>query len=119
MSTLHRQHPTLLALALSLLGAISILGIAYCILALAGVQPCTLAECTLVLYGAYFAVCALSIVGLLRRKRWGIYALGSATFSVAVVALLQNEIRVRDVLVGALLVTAAVALLRPAWRDLD
>ena len=119
MSTLHRQHPTLLALALGLLGTLSILGIAYCVLALTGAQPCTLAECTLVLYGAYFVVCGIAILGILRWKRWGVYALGSATFSVAVVALLQNEVRVRDLLVGALLITAAVAVLRPAWRDLD
>jgi hypothetical protein len=119
MSTLTRKHPTLLALALTLFAAVSILGITYCVLALAGVESCTLAECTLVLYGVYFVVCGVSIVGILRWKRWGVYALGSATFSVAVIALLQNAFRMRDLLVGALLVTAAVAVLRPAWHDLE
>lgn len=119
MSTLHKQHPTLPALTLTLFGVVSILGLAYCILALTGTQPCALADCSLVLYGAYFAVCGVSILGILRWKRWGVYALASASFSLAVIALLQDQLRFQEALTGVLLATAAAFALRPVWQDLD
>lgn len=115
MTSINRRRGPALSLTLGLLEVISLSGLAYCALTLLGLQSCSLQQCVLVLYGAYFATSAICIVGIFRWKRWGVYGPGAATFSVAVINVIQGTAMLREFIVGMVLIAVAAALLRPAW----
>lgn len=119
MSTLNKPHSSLVTGMLGGLGFLGLLGLIYCLLALGGLQPSALQNDTLILYGVYCAVIIASVIGVLRWKRWGLYAIGSATFSLGVIGLFQNSLTPQDILIGIGVAALAVALLRPSWRYFD
>ncbi len=119
MSTLNKPHGSPIKGLWGGLGVVGLLGLIYCLLALGGLQPSPLQAHTLILYGVYCAVIVASAIGILRWKRWGLYALGSATFSLGVIGLFQNSLSPQDALIGLGVAALAVILLRPGWRYFD
>lgn len=118
MTTDRRRNPVLV-LTLGGLELASLLGIGYCVLALAGIQQCDLETCSLVYYGAFFSISALCVSAILRWKRWGIYGLATTTGTVALIDYLQGVSTLMDFMAVMVLIAGAGVLMRPAWQDMD
>jgi hypothetical protein len=117
MNTVKRKRNAAFSVALGISEAASLLGLAYCVLALIGLHCPPERECALVSYGVYFATVAVCIYGLFKGRRWGVYGLGAATFSIAAINLAQGAATWYGFWTGILLIATAVLFLRPAESD--
>ena len=102
-----------------LLEILSLIGAGYVILALFGVQECSVATCRLVYYGAFFVISAVSIVAIFRWKRWGVMALATTAGTVALIDYLQGASTLLDLVASLALIAGAGALMSRAWPDMD
>lgn len=118
MTTDRRRNPVLV-LTLGGLELASLLGIGYCVLALAGIQQCDLETCRLVYYGAFFLASAICTSAILRWKRWGVYGLMTTIGTVALIDLLQGVSDTMDFMAVLVLIAGAGVLMRPAWDEME
>ncbi|GAB4569026.1 MAG: hypothetical protein Kow0077_00870 [Anaerolineae bacterium] len=114
-----RQHSPYVVLTLIVLGIASLVGLGYAILTLAGLRPCPVPTCTMITYGAFFAISGISVIAIFRWKRWGVYALVSAAGSVALIDLLRGATTQMDFLASVVVIAIAVAIFRHTWPYLE
>ena len=118
MCLAERKRSTGFSAILLSLGIISVLGAIYCLLALTGVQSYhpTLSQWQLLFYGSWYVVCTISVVAILRWRRWGVYLVGAATLVVAGVNLLAGSVTVQAATLALIVATSLLIYLRPIWR---
>jgi hypothetical protein len=86
----HHQNTELTSI-LTVFEVVSMLGLIYCLLVLAGLQIAQhMPVYQLLLYGGWFALSAVCVFAMLRQRKWGAYGLAIATLIVTVVDIRQG-----------------------------
>lgn len=120
MESVGRQRGTALSITLVLLGAVCLMGVAYCALAAVGLQShAALPTWQFLFYGAWLAIGAVCVHALLRWKKWGVVGLGVAALVMSLVNLIQGSVTLQGISLGVVVIVVLVATLRPAWHHFD
>jgi len=115
-----RKRSTELTAILGIFEVVSLLGLVYCALVLAGVQNAQpMPAWRLMIYGAWFGVSAVSVYAMLHWKRWGAYGLAVATLVVTVVDIVKGFATWGGASLGLIVAVLVAAYLRPHWVDFE
>jgi hypothetical protein len=115
-----RKRSTELTAILTLFEGISLLGLGYCLLMLAGVQNITaILPWRLVLYASWFAISAVGVYAMLHWKRWGAYMLAIATLAITFVDISQGYATWGGASMGLVIAVLLVIYLYPHWMHFD
>jgi hypothetical protein len=119
-STNNRERSTELTAILAIFEIVSVLGLVYCLLVLAGLQNAQPQPAwRLVFYGGWFAVSAVCVYAMLRWKRWGAYGLAAATLVVTVVDIVKGLATWGGASLGLIIAALIAVYLRPHWIDFE
>lgn len=115
-----RNFNTELKAILAAFEVVSLLGLMYCLLALAGLQSTPfIAAWKLAFYGGWFALSAICVYAMLHWKKWGAYGLATATLAVTLVDIWQGSATWGGACLGLLIAVLVAAYLRPHWGRFD
>lgn len=120
MPSLRRKRAPEFSALLSLMEVVSVLGVIYILLVLARQQSIIpIQREILVLYGVWFLVSGVSVYGILKWKKWGVYALAASTAVVTVVDVLRGTASLGGASLGLVVVVVLAVYLRPIWEDFE
>ena len=106
--------PVLLAL-INMLGAASLLGFLYCLVAL--LHDTTMVKTDVALYMVWFAVSMLSVYVMRKGDIWGAYALGIATVAITVYDLARGMAKIGGATLGGIVIAIVVSYILTATPE--
>jgi hypothetical protein len=116
MQYIKRHIDPILLAFMDMLGAASLLGFLYCLVALLhGTMESTKTD--IALYLLWFAVSLLSVYVMRKGDIWGAYALGIATVAIAVYDLVRGMATIGGATLGGLVIAIVVSYILTATPE--